>query len=184
MSNKFADWVCIQCNFNNFGSNDKCKKCGCFRSKSLGNKNIEIKKGDWKCSCGNVNFASRINCRKCNKPKLAEDKQQYEQIVEVKPGDWLCLDINCKTNNFGTRTVCFKCGKPKKNDEQINNNNNNNDNVELKTCIICMDRERNTCIKQCGHLGYCFECAYSMPRCPVCRIDYNPDTDLVRVYNV
>lgn len=62
-----------------------------------------MKDGDWMChSCGNHNFASRVNCNSC-------------KIVRpgFKEGDWICKDKECKNHNFKSRTECNKCHKPK-----------------------------------------------------------------------
>lgn len=36
-------------------------------------------------------------------------------------------------------------------------------------CKICMDKETNSVILECGHLAVCFECAQKLHRCPICR---------------
>ena len=61
MSRRDEDWDCPQCGNDNFASRDKCKKCGCFKSKIP-------RPGDWKCYCGEINFAKRLECRRCSKP--------------------------------------------------------------------------------------------------------------------
>src|SRR3989442_277076 len=68
MQRKHADWDCPQCGYDNFGSNDKCNKCGCYRSKAIKTQQAqqEMKKGDWRCTCGELVFASRNNCRRCD----------------------------------------------------------------------------------------------------------------------
>ena len=53
---KPGDWICQSCGMHNF-------------AKSL-NVNIKTKLGDWKCTCGEINFASRNKCRKCNNKKI------------------------------------------------------------------------------------------------------------------
>lgn len=60
-----------------------------------------MKDGDWMCpSCGNHNFASRVNCNKCNALRAG-----------YKDGDWICK--GCKNHNFKSRTACNKCQSPK-----------------------------------------------------------------------
>jgi hypothetical protein len=229
MAERFSDnWKCPQCGYYNFGSNDKCGVCACFKSRIFTKTNNQtkpndgtcvcgeinfsyrnvchkcgkdkpctlvqskrqttqfaVRRHDWVCSCGDTNFASRSACRKCGKNNPCGsntnlntniNSNQSSPLISIKSGDWICTNDDCKYNNFGTRIVCFKCGKPK---EQQNNNTEKDE-----TCIICMDHQKNTCIKQCGHLGFCYECALNISKCPICRIDYNPDTDLVKVYNV
>jgi len=124
-----------------------------------------MKKGDWKCSCGDVNFASRQACRKCNKTKPTE-APSFEQ------GDWYCG--SCNTHNFKSRNTCFSC--------QTARSVKQTDEEHDDTCVICLDRPINTVVKTCGHLGYCYECALSMHQCPICRKDYDPDADLLKVF--
>lgn len=195
------DWKCPMCNNYCFGSRSECNECGCFRSKANKSSNQVKKKGDWNCECGELNFASRTGCRKCfkNKPfngdysnnkdnkkpgdwdcecgelnfssrKNCRKCSKSRVIIssEVKPGDWICA--NCNINNFGNRTACFKCGKNKP--------------IEEKKCIICMEHDIDTVIKLCGHRGYCFICANKMFQCPICRINYNPDNDILKCYEV
>ncbi len=44
------------------------------------------------------------------------------------------------------------------------------------SCIICMDNAPNATFKDCGHTGFCLECAKSIqasrsPHCPMCRAE-------------
>lgn len=166
---RHPDWNCPECGHLNFGKRDECEKCRCYRSKAFKNRPL-IKKGDWNCECGELNFASRNACRKCGKNKIGIFNNS---LIEKKPGDW---DCSCATVNFGSRTVCFKCGKDKlQTDAKV---------PERETCIICMEREIDTVLTPCGHLGYCGLCAFNMTNCPVCRQLYNPDTDLLKVFKV
>lgn len=167
------DWICPQCGNDNFGSRDKCKKCGCFRSKALksnSNSDLVIKKGDWNCSCGELNFASRTNCRKCNKEKNNTNKDN-QQKIEIKPGDWWCK--SCEEMNFGTRIKCYKCGTEK---ERLNPEKTDGQ------CVICMERDADMCIKICGHVICCSICIQQIDYCPMCKKKYDKNTDLMRVY--
>lgn len=178
-----GDWSCPECSELNFASRNECFKCKCYKSKAFKNQPQEKKKGDWNCNCGELNFASRVACRKCGKNKQPETTQNNHQasqqphgtnqVNSIKPGDWTCPA--CNKFNFGTRTVCFGCGKQK---EEINIQ------VEDETCIVCMERNIDTVITTCGHLGYCGPCALNMNKCPVCRSQYNPDADLLKVFKV
>ncbi len=163
-------WKCSQCSVNNLLRNNKCVNCGCFRSKAL------IKKGEWKCNRGHINFPYRDNCFKCKQPK-PNDIIVSKTEPRVRAGDWYCPDNNCKKLNFGNRIICFECERPKLEEK-------NKENEENGVCVICMERQIDTCIKICGHLGFCFECSMNMNRCPICRVAYNPDIDLQKVYKV
>ena len=40
---------------------------------------------------------------------------------------------------------------------------------QQEACVICMDRQRNVVILECGHFCCCLECAQRVNNCPVCR---------------
>ena len=40
---------------------------------------------------------------------------------------------------------------------------------QQEACVICMDRQRNVVILECGHFCCCLECAQRINNCPVCR---------------
>lgn len=40
---------------------------------------------------------------------------------------------------------------------------------QQEACVICMDRQRNVVILDCGHFCCCGECAQRVNNCPVCR---------------
>merc|ERR1712190_405487 len=62
-----------------------------------------MKQGDWMCgSCGNHNFASRVECNRCHQLRPG-----------FKHGDWVCRDATCRNHNFKSRTECNKCNAPK-----------------------------------------------------------------------
>jgi len=65
--------------------------------------------GDWNCSCGELNFASRSQCRKCGIQKNItplSTNQNPPPITSHKPGDWIC---SCGELNFASRSQCRKC---------------------------------------------------------------------------
>ena len=164
-----GDWTCAACNEVNFRKRDQCRKC---------HKGKYVKKeGDWECSCGEINFVSRINCRKCNKENPNKDNaKQHHCTVPIKIGDWVCANNNCNEHNFSYRDICRKCNKPK--------TTTLNDKFEDKTCVICMTDSQTHAIIKCGHLCYCGVCGFVLDKCPVCRINYNPDTDLLKIFDV
>lgn len=209
---KKNDWTCSQCAFDNFASRSECKNCGCFRSKSgskkgdwtcpldkelnfasrstcrkCGSKNpsdnseTKGKPGDWTCAIDNeLNFASRTSCRKCGskKPNSITGIGGNESEQKIKPGDWYCNVDSCKILNFGSRSECFGCGASK-----VNNQTTNVDDKD-ESCIVCFERQTDTVITKCGHLGYCGICALSMKQCPICRISYDPSKDLLKIFKV
>jgi len=36
-------------------------------------------------------------------------------------------------------------------------------------CVICLEKQRDTLLVPCGHLGSCWECCNDIRQCPVCR---------------
>uniref|UniRef100_A0A453NQX2 RanBP2-type domain-containing protein n=1 Tax=Aegilops tauschii subsp. strangulata TaxID=200361 RepID=A0A453NQX2_AEGTS len=75
MNRKPGDWDCRSCQHLNFSRRDLCQRCGEPRSAAdrgsvggaLGGDyaNFDVRPGDWYCTCGAHNFASRSSCFKC-----------------------------------------------------------------------------------------------------------------------
>jgi len=65
----------------------------------MDNSTITRKKGDWNCACGELNFATRNQCRKCGKSKQAPGAPQ--------PADWNCSI--CGYMNFASNQICRAC---------------------------------------------------------------------------
>eukprot|EP00759_Apiculatamorpha_spiralis_P011307 PhF_6_TR18703/c1_g1_i1/m.27333 len=117
-----GDWTCPNCNDTNFAFRNICRKCdaprvGGFVSGTPTNNNGGGggrggrggqggrgggygggRPGDWNCPCGEMNFASRNQCRRCNGPRSLQ--------VRGRPGDWTC---SCGELNFANRTQCRQC---------------------------------------------------------------------------
>ena len=60
--------------------------------------------GDWGCTCGTHNFASRTTCRDCNADK------QAQVASGTLTTDWACA--KCSVTNFPSRATCRDCGAP------------------------------------------------------------------------
>ncbi|CAF1022435.1 unnamed protein product, partial [Didymodactylos carnosus] len=67
------------------------------------------KPGDWNCSCGQLNFASRTSCFKCNKSKQITPSTSQIAAPQQSAGDWTC--DTCGNLNWAVRLACNKCGK-------------------------------------------------------------------------
>ena len=159
-----SDWDCKFCGEKNFGSKGR-RDCVACKSR----------KGDWKClTCGEKIFASKTECRKC---------QGHGQAAP-RPGDWTCSQVGCMEMNFGSRIVCRKCGQGKSMPvqnaipivpivEPISMGN---------PCVICLDKVQTHLIAKCGHLCFCNVCGFALTKCPMCRITYEPGTDLIKVF--
>lgn len=122
-----SDWICDGCGAKVFGSKDTCFKCqapkgdskdapsdnggddwgggGGGGGRSDAREPRGKKPGDWDCSCGHNNFASRDKCQKCDeaKPPGSGDDPQFNATVQkvqhLRHTDW-CWIISCYTNNF------------------------------------------------------------------------------------
>lgn len=40
-----------------------------------------------------------------------------------------------------------------------------------KLCNVCMEREKNCVLLNCGHVCCCLDCSYNLETCPICRSD-------------
>uniref|UniRef100_A0A1I8HGD9 RING-type domain-containing protein n=1 Tax=Macrostomum lignano TaxID=282301 RepID=A0A1I8HGD9_9PLAT len=47
------------------------------------------------------------------------------------------------------------------------------DTTDWKTCKVCMDKEVNIMLLDCGHVACCSVCAKSLKTCPICRAFYS-----------
>ncbi|XP_064967738.1 transcription initiation factor TFIID subunit 15b-like [Musa acuminata AAA Group] len=141
MSKWTGDWNCRSCHHHNFSWRDACQKCGNLRSSvgdlsdstgsgsggsSLGfTVSGHVRLGDWYCSCGGHNFASRSSCHSCGAVKQdstiggsdSNDMPGSQGIAYGgggwKSGDWLCTRSGCNQHNFASRRECYRCKAPK-----------------------------------------------------------------------
>ncbi|RWW87478.1 hypothetical protein BHE74_00003691 [Ensete ventricosum] len=102
---KPGDWVCRSCQYVNFCRRDSCQRCGELK---LGVERADytsvsgswdVKPGDWYCSCGVHNYASRSNCFKCGATKDDSTSAVAQSwgfrcsgawSSGWKSGDWIC----------------------------------------------------------------------------------------------
>ena len=184
---KIGDWYCPSCKLHNFAKNNSCKDCG----KSNPNSTITKEIGDWNCSCGEMNFKSRVVCRKCGELNEKTNNVKAKNIYVPEQNDWKCV---CGEMNFKFRTMCRKCNiKRSTTDNFVVSKLNVQKKqqtlpptIEISEndlCIICMEKEKTTAIKKCGHFLYCNECGKLTNKCPACRTLYL-ESDLLRIYNL
>merc|ERR1711920_1176593 len=75
-------------------------------------KEFRERAGDWICpSCGNVCFATRVECNRCQAPRPMNVERKG-----MKPGDWICG--NCGDLVFSWKNSCKMCGTLKCDSEQ------------------------------------------------------------------
>jgi hypothetical protein len=76
-----------------------------------GGVNPKFRQGDWMCSCGNHNYASRSACGKCGVAKELVQLPNFQgHAANFRPGDWMC---SCGNHNYASRTACGRCGVSK-----------------------------------------------------------------------
>jgi hypothetical protein len=105
-----GDWICSQCQLNNFAARVKCIQCGASHAGAI--RPVD-RVGDWSCpndNCRFHNFASRKECHRCGTKKLEVRKGPSVKHAELKAGDWICQGANCGAHNFAKRDTCFQCG--------------------------------------------------------------------------
>ncbi|MQL96385.1 hypothetical protein Taro_029063 [Colocasia esculenta] len=138
---KPGDWDCRSCQHLNFSRRDLCQQCGEPRpgdrseygsfgivlgggGPSIGalRGSDVVRPGDWYCSCGYHNFASRANCLKCGgfKDESATGfeagdaaRPRVYNRVGWKTGDWICSRSGCNVHNYASRMECFRCHAPR-----------------------------------------------------------------------
>ncbi|CAD5172097.1 unnamed protein product [Musa acuminata subsp. malaccensis] len=141
MSRRQGDWDCRSCQHHNFSWRDSCQQCGNLRPSTgdlsdyagLGRSSVgfsvpSFRPGDWNCSCGGHNFASRTSCHSCGTSKddsavsfsrgLDNDDMPGSGGIGFggggwKSGDWLCTRSGCNQHNFASRKECYRCKAPK-----------------------------------------------------------------------
>jgi len=204
---KPGDWKCA-CGELNFARNQTCRKCnsapGLVGNNSVpaglvGNNSVpagsvgNIKPGDWKCACGELNFARNQTCRKCNSApglvgnnSVPADSVGNNSTPPVKPGDWICLA--CCEHNFARNRQCRRCnGLPGVAPASVPVSQAppppSEEDEEKDLCLVCMVDKAAVVIVPCVHLSLCKPCSDQLNKCPVCRADYSPQ-QVVKVYNV
>ncbi|CAL9066359.1 unnamed protein product [Musa banksii] len=125
---KPGDWVCRSCQYVNFCRRDSCQRCGELK---LGVERADytsvsgswdVKPGDWYCSCGVHNYASRSSCFKCGATKDDSASAVAQSwgfrcsgawSSGWKSGDWICTRLGCNEHNYASRMECFRCNAPR-----------------------------------------------------------------------
>jgi len=98
------NWVCLQCNNDNFAFRTVCNRCGTAKGASGTSRNTVT--GGWICpDCKNLNFPFRTDCNRCKAAKPVE-----VSTVDTKQ-DWTCP--TCANVNFAFRMECNRCQQPR-----------------------------------------------------------------------
>ncbi|PKA49053.1 hypothetical protein AXF42_Ash010737 [Apostasia shenzhenica] len=135
MNRRPGDWNCRTCWHLNFSRREACQRCGARRigdprGSRPASRPVDVKPGDWYCSCGVHNFASRSGCFKCGALKVeaaalanaasagaaAAGPSSFDCGIvppDWKSGDWLCTRFGCNEHNFASRLKCFRCNAPR-----------------------------------------------------------------------
>ena len=121
---------------------------------------MNTESGDWTCSCGELNFKRRGQCRNCKVIRSnAISKKTYSGFqsnlqygihtinLPMRPGDWMCPNEECCEINFACRKTCRKCDP--KNNKHIGswmcpNDHCNQINMEYNIfCHTCNQPRKN-----------------------------------------
>ena len=129
---------------------------------------VARKPGDWDCSCGCMNFASRVQCKQCGAPKITTERTKEvkneapTKVHLFRKGDWYC--IQCSDHQFASNTTCRKCGASKPVVEE-------DVSREDSECVVCFANVRNVGFLHGDdvHICCCRECASKLDKCPMCR---------------
>ena len=117
------EWVC-SCRESNAVSRMACRRCGLARASTPTSQSPKPSQtppasasprgggpGDWKCSCTELNAASRMACRKCGIARASTTSQNPSPSAPLPPGSkyghWEC---SCKELNLVSLLACRKCG--------------------------------------------------------------------------
>jgi len=111
--------------------------------------------GDWNCSCGELNFASRVNCRKCNLAKNTISSSHSSNVQTTNSGDWNC---SCGELNFASRVNCRKCNLARNTTSNISSSHSSNVQTTNSGDWNC----------SCGELNFA-----SRKKCRKCNLDKN-----------
>lgn len=167
---KTLKWNCPTCKKQNWPIVKECS-CGYNRRE---------KKEEWLCQdCGVKNHGYRSECYKCSISKIGNNAKNTISdtlnniLIHAGDSGWTCKQ--CKCNNLPTKKECRKCGfsicEPS---SQYN----------AKQCPICFENEKNMVIKNCGHLCSCYRCILNINKCPICRTNFDPHRDVMKIYDV
>lgn len=116
--------------------------------------------------CGEHNFASRLSCRKCHVIKSDILSQTLDTRNTTQSG--LQNDVLHSTNVSSSSSFT---GNP-----VVNNQNEDN------SCVVCLDKPKTCVLLKCKHMCVCDVCGYALDKCPICRQQFNPDTDILKVF--
>ncbi|OAY53699.1 zinc finger Ran-binding domain-containing protein 2 [Manihot esculenta] len=132
-----GDWNCRSCQHLNFQRRDSCQRCREPKPVESGDHcgsfvvpGPDVRAGDWYCTCGAHNYASRLSCFKCGASKNDSSGGSASDMSRMrgfefgvggsnisrsgwKSGDWICSRAGCNEHNFASRTECYRCNAPR-----------------------------------------------------------------------
>lgn len=100
-----------------------------------------------------------------------------KQLIKELLVTW---DCSCGAKNITDESKCQSCGKQRENSQKSKLEISEESDNPL-SCKICFDADVQARLP-CGHMATCTVCALRMNSCPICRKDYNPDTDVQTTY--
>ena len=178
-------WNCPQCKSVNLVYKSKCYKCNCFRSKAI------IREPQRKIVEGSSQAHDILLIIRLLIAIYLLYNWFVNIIILVVAGLFITVIYNNYTyiqdrvrTAYGNICHYYRLIRNKLSFKQNNAVIDNDSDQQNSTCIICFDKEINTVITNCGHMGYCYECATNMNSCPVCRVIYDPNINLIKVFKV
>lgn len=116
-----------------------------------------------------------------NAPKTPTKQMTEEDIKAIEKE--LCpsppFEASKKTKNSSSpQSPATPKGSPKKSPEQKKENSPLSD---AHTCVICMEKPRNSFFNDCGHIVTCQECVTQCNSCPICRAKISAFTALQKM---
>lgn len=100
---KRENWTCVSCNVEVFASKSECFKCHKPKSEAMagatndgcGDGSETKEREEWKCECGQTNFANRDKCRGCSAAKPRKEG-------DPEPKEYYCPEALEESALFGT----------------------------------------------------------------------------------
>lgn len=79
---QMADWICPKCKYPNHGSRSSCRGWNCNYYNNT-DSSVQMKPGDWKCKCGEHNFAKNAVCRNCKSEKMQSSDVVLQSLLNL-----------------------------------------------------------------------------------------------------
>src|SRR5579871_4254877 len=110
MSNlRKGDWICSNCHYHCFAGKTQCYKCGHIKQHENLLGDWIGRAGDWQCSCSEINFASRTECRKCHLPNPSSSASSS---VSASVSAGVSSSVSASVSSSVNSSVSSNMGQP------------------------------------------------------------------------